>query len=269
MPFPTSPSRPDPTQVVAAIVILLGVLVFGTAETLSAQASCGGEIGLEFRDVQLLNSDAESSAGPFALLLPAGTYDVSTASFDPHSSQVGISDQPMEQWYFTLDSGFTSPFTSDIPPNADMVSDSWRGLAIGESASLMLHHQGSGGVNSVWPRCVSFHRVDDPTLAEQRPADTQAESSAAAETMPGSPIEADVRGVVEERLSVATSSAATTATPSSAPAQATPVLALTGGRSEQFVVLALALLVVGTGLMAAAGLKQLVDDLEASKRRRR
>lgn len=284
MPVIAKTPGPDATHAVAAVVILIGVLLFGTAGTLSAQAECSGEISLEFNDVQLLNSDSQSKAGPYNVQLAAGTYDVSTMSFDHHSSQPGAGDQSMEQWYFTLDSGFTSPFTSDVPANADLVSDTWRGLIIDESTALTIHHQGSGGVNSVWPRCISFDRVDLPVLPDQEIAtppdqalDVDSTTSATADqpdpgpsdAVPEAVPEAEVLGVVEERLTVATSSAATANSTSLDSAQQTvPVLALTGPRSQQFVVIALALLAIGTGLMAAAGLKELVDDLEESKHRR-
>ncbi len=304
MPFPPVPSRPDPTQVVAAVVILLGALLFGTAGTLSAQAPCGGDVGVEFSDVQLLHTDSGAVAGPFSIQLAAGTYDVSTLSYDPHSTQAGASDQPMEQWRFALDSGFTSPFTSDIPLNADEVSDTWYGLRIDESTSLTLHHHGVGGVNSVWPRCISFHRVDTPDLEstpqppasdpDLEPGDATTEVTVAPEATvtpeatvaPEATVtpEVEVQGVIEERPSTATSSSATSSSATSSTAdsstaaspsldsaqQIPPVLALTGPtKSQQFAILALALLAVGTGLMAAASLKQLVDELEESSRARR
>ena len=93
--------------------VLAGASLVGTASAANAATGCG-EYSFGFEGTRLLNDGISDSAGPFAISMPAGTYDITLHSFDDHAAHPGQVAQTQEQWYFTLDSGYSSPASSDI-----------------------------------------------------------------------------------------------------------------------------------------------------------
>lgn len=155
-------------RLAAATFAVAGVALMGTANAASATMGCG-EYSFGFEGTRLLNDGISNTAGPFAVELPAGTYDVLMQSHDAHDEHPGQVEQTQEQWYFTLDSGYVSPVTTDVADESNTVVDEFDGQDITESASITLHHLGQGGVNSVDPICVGFTTVapaEKPVEAE-------------------------------------------------------------------------------------------------------
>ena len=71
------------------------------------------EFFVEFDEDVVLLDPAATTAGPFDIELPAGTYDVLVSTWLGFEE---IEIQTMEQWFFTTDSGYTSPLTTDPSP---------------------------------------------------------------------------------------------------------------------------------------------------------
>ena len=145
------------TRLFGALSIAAATLVAPNAA--GAEAACG-QFGVEFDGVRLLNDGANNTAGPFSIDLPAGTYDVTIVSYDDHTGQPDIGTQPNEQFVVELNNGYTSPASVDIPDAINSATITHGGQSIGAATSLTLRHVGTGGINSVDPRCVGFTPVD-------------------------------------------------------------------------------------------------------------
>lgn len=141
-----------------AVLVLSGAGIVGTATTANADTGCG-EYSFGFAGTRLLNDGISNTAGPFTIAMPAGTYAITLHSFDDHIDHPGQTDQTQEQWYFTLDSGYISPVSSDIPDDAVSVTDTFTGVIDQDATSITVHHLGQGNVNSVSPMCVGFTTV--------------------------------------------------------------------------------------------------------------
>ena len=148
-------------RIAASALLLSGAAIVGTASAANAESACG-EYSFGFDGTRLLNDGISDSAGPYTISLPAGTYDITMHSFDDHVDHPGQVEQTQEQWYFMLDSGYTSPASSDIPDESTSTVDTFEGVIIGESKAISVHHLGQGGVNSVGPTCVGFTTVVTP-----------------------------------------------------------------------------------------------------------
>lgn len=325
---PPTSSRHRISPVAVALITLGGVL-FTVFTPAAAETNCPGDTAIRIPDASLLNDGVNNVLGPFSIELGEGEYDIVVLSTDAHSTTVSAGDQSMEQWYFALDSGYSSPLTTDIADTEDSVFDAWSSQAIAQSTSLTVHHRGEGGVNSVSPECIGFTLVEpaaDPAAAQTTRADAPTEAndassapidgvidtvaddvtrSAPQATFPeqvdqtgdegpvsaldsistaneldlveaSNVVEVDgaleaVEGVVEDRLTV---DARAQVGPSEAVAipavDGVPVLALTGPTAAQkLLLLGLALVTIGAGLIAASGLEDLLDTLDDAKNRRK
>lgn len=160
-------------RVVIVALVLSGLGIAGTTTAAGASLNCG-QYSFGFVGTRLLNDGISTSAGPFTIDLPAGTYDVMMSSYDAHDEHPGQIDQPYEQWYFTLDSGFTSPLSTDVPDDSTTTVDTFEDVVIDAATSITLHHRGLGSVNSVEPLCAGFTSVTEELPREsQDPQDPE------------------------------------------------------------------------------------------------
>lgn len=240
------------------VTAAISLTLVGTAAPAGASGPCG-DYSFGFQGTRLINDGISNSAGPFAIQLPAGTYDIVMQSHDAHDEHPGQVEQTQEEWYFVLDSGYVSPFTIDVPEDANTSMTAASAQAIGNSASITLHHRGEGGVNSVNPVCVGFTattpaapiapEVEEPVVSppvapeeppavepvDETPDEVPEVVSPPTVPEPATPIVPDVAGVVETAPPVA------------------PVgqLAVTGPSQLMLVLISggLAMLLIGAGLV--------------------
>jgi hypothetical protein len=205
-------------RTLAALAVATTVLLTGTA-TAGATSQCG-DYSFGFAGTRLLNDGISTSAGPFPISLPAGTYDVTLQSHDDHVAHPGQYEQTAEQFYVVLDSGWVSPPSVDIADDATEAITVHQGQVIGESTAISVHHIGLGGVNSVDVVCVGFTPTvpaevadeivdeDAPEPAAEEAPEPATEDPASSLTDPADPlslmrpvvpaeIEAEVQGHVE------------------------------------------------------------------------
>lgn len=153
-------------QLAGIALALTGLSLTTSAAAAGATMSCG-EHSFGFEGTRLLNDGISHRAGPFAIDLPSGTYDVIMQSHDAHDDHPGQDDQTAEQWYFVLDSGYESPLTTDVPDDSNTSVTVVERQEIGSASSITLHHLGEGSINSVDVVCVGFTPVaPEPTIAE-------------------------------------------------------------------------------------------------------
>ncbi len=170
----------------AVAATIAGVVFVGGGATAGAADGCG-VTQLSFDGVRLLNNGVDHSAGPFSIELEPGTYDITMTSWDAHDEHYQP-EQENEQWYFTLDSGYSSPPSIDIPTDQNTSATVLSAQEIDGSSSVMIHHLRAGGVNSVEPVCLGF------TALTTEPDDV----TPAAETEPATdPVDTEVQGIVE------------------------------------------------------------------------
>lgn len=150
-------------RLVTAAFVLAGASLIGTAAAANAATGCG-EYSFGFEGTRLLNDGISDSAGPFVISMPAGSYDITLHSFDDHAAHPGQIEQTQEQWYFTLDSGYTSPVSSDVADDTNSSVDTFPGAVIEDATAITVHHLGEGGINSVAPMCVGFTTVSSPPV---------------------------------------------------------------------------------------------------------
>jgi hypothetical protein len=138
----------------AGLTVLLSLTTWGVG-TSGAADNCGTH-SFSFVGTRLLNDGISDGAGPFAIDLPAGRYDVVMRSADYHSDQDSQVGQEAERWWFSLDSGFQSVATTDLPDASDTNVTTMSEQDIAASTAIAVHHLGEGGVNSINPVCVGF-----------------------------------------------------------------------------------------------------------------
>ncbi|MDW3180213.1 MAG: hypothetical protein R8J94_22765 [Acidimicrobiia bacterium] len=146
---------PRTFRILAAVLALSGVGLLATASTAGASTGCG-EYSFGFAGTRLLNDGISETAGPFAIELPAGTYDIRLDSHDAHDEHPGQDEQTQEQWYFSLDSGYSSPASHDVADDQNFSVTEFYGVEIPASTAITVHHLGEGGINSVDVLCVGF-----------------------------------------------------------------------------------------------------------------
>lgn len=152
---------------------LTALIVPTFAGTAGATMGCG-EYSFGFDGTRLLNDGISNSAGPFAIELPAGTYDVIMQSHDAHDEHPGQTEQTEEQWFFVLDSGYESPLTVDVPDDQNHSVTVVENQTIAtSSAAITVNHRGVGSINSVDVVCVGFTPVAVPVtpIAPEEPID--------------------------------------------------------------------------------------------------
>ncbi|NEP48421.1 MAG: hypothetical protein F6K65_06125 [Moorea sp. SIO3C2] len=150
---------PEIRRASARVLVAVSVLLLGLG-ALAPNGSAGnvgcGTISFSFDGTRLLNDGISDSAGPFGIDLPGGTYDVMMRSADHHSEQDDQTGQEAERWWFSLDSGYRSAPTDDLPDDRDANATTLLAQSVPESRSISVHHFREGGVNSINPVCVGF-----------------------------------------------------------------------------------------------------------------
>lgn len=132
--------------------------------------------------------------GAYSVDLPAGDYRLIASSFDEvHPTGA---DQQNETWYFTTDSGYTSPVVPDLPTGQTSASFDMGVITVPASTTITFHHGASGpGAQSVSPSvqliCASTPETTVPettlpevTAPDSRAPDTTPEPSVAPTTVP-------------------------------------------------------------------------------------
>lgn len=193
-------------------ILLTAALVLTTSPAGSAQGC--GEYSFGFAGTRLINDGISTSAGPFAISLPAGTYDITMVSHDNHPTPDYQTDQTQEQWYFELDNGYESSLTTDIPNDAENMTTTIAAQTIDAATAITVHHAQLGvAPNSVDVVCVGFTPtqvspstsavsppttlVSPPTTAVSPPTTVMTPTTQS--VSPSSTIPATVKGVVEQR----------------------------------------------------------------------
>ena len=161
---------------------------------------------IAFGEEVTLIAPTPSTQGPFNISIPAGTYDITVSSW------LGFEDYPdhtMEQWYFSTNSGYTSPLTTDSSPELT-VNDLFSSQTVPETTSITVHHRSpsSAQPNSIHPLCIGFRAVAPPETTTTTTTTTEAPAVISA----------------AQTTTTTTTAAPTTTTKAVAPAQ----LALTG-----------------------------------------
>jgi hypothetical protein len=142
-------------RAVAVLAIIAGVAMTSTGFASASAIGCGDH-SFGFAGTRLLNDGISDSAGPFAIVLPAGVYDITMQASDNHPSADYQIEQTQEQWYFTLDNGYTSPPTPDVPADKTQVTMTVEGVELTAATAISVHHLREGGVNSVNVDCIGF-----------------------------------------------------------------------------------------------------------------
>ncbi len=210
----------------------------------------GSDHSIQFDTDVVLIDPQTTTLGPFNISLPAGTYDVTLATW------LGGEELPlqtMEQWSISTDTGYTSPLTTDSSPVL-VDSQTFTDQVIGNTAWITVDHKAPGmdSANSVHPLCVGFTSVEEPvvtttteapvvTTTTEAPVVTTTEApvvtttEAPVVTTTEAPVvveetttttEAPV--VVEETTTTVAAPATTAAPTTTVAATAAPELALTG-----------------------------------------
>lgn len=197
------------------------------------------DYSIAFNDSIVLLDPQLPSSGPFAISIPAGTYDINIATW------LGWEDFPthtMEQWFIEADSGYTSSFSTDTSPT-QVTADTFTNQFIAtDITSITLRHKLPGMFenNSVHPLCVGF------TLIEAAPTTTTAvpATTAAPVTTAEAQILAEATTTVAPTTTIA--GVATTVKP--------PELALTGPAdlARSLGLVGFALTIAGLAALAAA-----------------
>lgn len=231
-------------KILGALLVIAG-MVLATGPALGAVDGGCGEYSYGFTGTRLINDGHSTSAGPFAIDLPAGTYDITMLSDDNHPSATYQTQQTQEQWYFVLDNGYQSPPTNDVPNDRQEIMTNLGEVELSAATTITVEHLREGGLNSVNVECVGF---TSSAVAVFPPATTTTEAPAIAApatvatasvdsstttivsaVTPPSTIETQVRGVVE------------------APIQQ---LAVTGTETDAVVFAGILLIVLGLALVS-------------------
>ena len=157
----TLTSKRCPRQVIGAILTAMAVVLLatGTFTFLSAPAGAASECGdysYGFAGTRLINDGISTSAGPFAIDLPAGTYTVTLVSNDHHDTQINAETQPGETYHVVLNSGYVSPASTDIPDDLNDMTTTFTNQKIEASTTISVKHSGVPGINSVNVLCIGF-----------------------------------------------------------------------------------------------------------------
>lgn len=142
-------------RTVAVVAIIAGVAMTSTGFASASAIGCGDH-SFGFAGTRLLNDGISDSAGPFAIELPAGVYDITMQGSDNHPSPDYQVEQTQEQWYFRLDNGYVSPPTPDVPNDQTQVTMTVTSVDLAAATAISVHHLGEGGINSVNVDCIGF-----------------------------------------------------------------------------------------------------------------
>lgn len=189
----------------------------------------GSDHSIQFDTDVVLIDPQTTTLGPFNISLPAGTYDVTLATW------LGGEELPlqtMEQWSISTDTGYTSPLTTDSSPVL-VDSQTFTDQVIGNTAWITVDHKAPGmdSANSVHPLCVGFTSVEEPvvTTTTEAPVVTTTTEAPVVTTTEAPVVTTTEAPVVVEETTTTVAAPATTAAPTTTvAATAAPELALTG-----------------------------------------
>lgn len=157
----TREARPAVSAALAAILVA-ATLLLGAGVAGSSTDGCG-EFSYGFAGTRLINDGISTSAGPFAIALPAGYYEITLVSHDDHPSADYQTDQTAEQWYVRLDNGFVSAPSADIPNDQEWMTTVLPAQDVPAASAISVQHLLSGtSPNSVNVMCVGFTSVERP-----------------------------------------------------------------------------------------------------------
>lgn len=236
---------------VVALLVVGGLSL--TAGALGATSQACGTSSYGFTGTRLLNDGISTSAGPFSITLPAGTYDITMLSNDNHPSASYQNDQTQEQWFFELDSGYVSSPTNDIPNDQTTMTTTIKNVQIAASTAITVKHLEQGVINSVNVECIGFTPSE---VAIAGPATTTTEAAVAAPTTAE-----PAKTVSSDTVAAPTTAAAVTTVPVvvKGKVEVAPVaqLAVTGARSTALIVLGFVLVGLGlSGVLIEQGVRR-------------
>lgn len=233
-------------KVFGALLIIAGTVLV-TAPALSASDGGCGTYSYGFTGTRLINDGISTSAGPFAIDLPAGTYDITMMSNENHPYPTYQTEQTQEQWFFVLDNGYVSPPTDDVPNDSEHVVTQVGEVELEAATAISVQHLGEGGLNSVNVECIGFTPSEVSVLP---PATTEAPAVAGpATTAPG--VATTTTTIHVDVAPVATVAPATTVQPEVLAAVQTPEpqLAVTGAETTVIALAGMLLIALGLALV--------------------
>lgn len=133
----------------------------------------GSDFHVDFPENVWFAAPNRPSFGPFEVSIPEGTYDITVQTW------LGFDDLPehtMEQWFFSTDSGYTAPLSTDSSPQLTG-ADTFGGQQIpAGTTELTIFHKAQDGTvnNSVHPLCIGFDSVAVPETTTAAPETTTA-----------------------------------------------------------------------------------------------
>ncbi len=140
--------------------VLLGAIVAPALFSRAGAATGCGDYSYGFEGTRLLNDGISDVSGPYPIDLPAGVYTVTLVAHDNHDTQVNVPTQSGEQYVVELDSGYTSPPSTDIPDDKILTTTVFTNQTVGASTQITVRHGGEPGINSVDVLCVGFTPED-------------------------------------------------------------------------------------------------------------
>ncbi|NNL69511.1 MAG: hypothetical protein HKO70_06075, partial [Acidimicrobiia bacterium] len=186
---------------IAASVV--GVSAAPAAASANAPACpATGDYVVKLTHRQLLGwNDTENRLGPFPVEIPAGTYQLTLASYDDHSVKPGQGHtQPAEVWSLSFEGASStriasSAITPDLPADQDLAVFALGTIELGADAVQVVAEHGffdAYNPNSVVPLCAALTAVAPATLGTTAslpapvppPAPSAASATIAAEPAP-------------------------------------------------------------------------------------
>jgi hypothetical protein len=236
---------------VVALLVVGGLSI--TAGALGATTEGCGTYSYGFTGTRLLNDAISTSAGPFTIALPAGTYDITMHSNDNHPSATYQTEQTQEQWFFELDSGYVSSPTDDIPDDQTTMITTIKNAQIDASTAITVKHLEQGAINSVNVECIGF-TPSEVAIAGPATTSTVAEVAAPTTVEPAKTVSSDT-------TAAPTTDAAVTTVPTvvKAKVEVAPVaqLAVTGARSTAMILFGFVLVGLGlSGVLIEQGVRR-------------
>lgn len=151
--------------------VLLGAIVAPALFSRAGAATGCGTYSYGFEGTRLLNDGISDVSGPYPIDLPAGVYTVTLVAHDHHDTQVNIPTQSGEQYVVELDSGYTSPPSTDIPDDQILTTTVFTNQTVDASKQITVRHGGEPGINSVDVLCVGFtpEESQDPVVEVPAP----------------------------------------------------------------------------------------------------
>jgi hypothetical protein len=192
-------------------VTIIGLILYAVlalpAPALADQAAPAcplqAEYVVEMTDTKLLGwNEEQAHLGSFQASIPAGTYELTLASWDDHSAKPDQDhNQPNEIWYLAahgVDNEIVSSRpTPDLPGGQDLLVSSVGAITLTSQVEALTAHHGffdAYNPNSVAPLCVGF-----TTLAvDAAPAAAAMPVQVALPAAPEVPVETSSRGIVAD-----------------------------------------------------------------------